>query len=40
MFKNAIVRRPGKSIVDGIGPGTLGKVDYENALNLFYIKRM
>lgn len=32
MFKNAIVRRPGKSIVDGIGPGTLGKVDYENAL--------
>lgn len=32
MFKNAIVRKPGKSIVDGIGPGTLGKVDYENAL--------
>jgi len=32
MFKNAIVRRPGKSMVDGIGPGTLGKVDHENAL--------
>lgn len=32
MFKNAIVRRPGKSVVDGIGPGTLGKVNYENAL--------
>ncbi len=32
MFKNAIVRRPGRSIVNGIGPGTLGEVDYENAL--------
>lgn len=32
MFKNVIVRRPGKSIVDGIGPGTFGEVDYENAL--------
>ena len=32
MFKNAIVRRPGKSMVNGIGPGTLGEVDYENAL--------
>lgn len=32
MFKNVIVRRPGRSLVDGIGPGNLGKVDYENAL--------
>lgn len=32
MFKNAIVRKPGKSMVSGIGPGTLGPVDYENAL--------
>lgn len=32
MFKNAIVRRPGRSLVDGIGPGTLGEVDYEKAL--------
>jgi dimethylargininase len=32
MFKNAIVRRPGKSLVNGIGPGTLGNVDYENAI--------
>lgn len=32
MFKNAIVRTPGKSIVDGIGPADAGKVDYENAL--------
>lgn len=32
MFKNAIVRKPGKSVVDGIGPGNLGQVDYENAL--------
>lgn len=32
MFKNAIVRTPGKSIVDGIGPADAEKVDYENAL--------
>lgn len=32
MFKNAIVRRPGKSMVDGIGPGNQGPVNYENAL--------
>lgn len=32
MFKNVIVRRPGRSIIDGIGPGTLGEVDYDNAV--------
>ena len=32
MFNNAIVRKPGKSMVDGIGPGTLGPVNHENAL--------
>ena len=32
MFKNVIVRRPGKSMVNGIGPGTYGPVDHENAL--------
>lgn len=32
MFKNAIVRRPGKSLVDGIGPEHLGKPDYQKAL--------
>ncbi len=31
MFKNVIVRRPGKSMVNGIGPGTYGPVEYENA---------
>jgi dimethylargininase len=33
MFKNAIVRIPGKSLVNGIGPGTLGIVDYDKAIN-------
>lgn len=32
MFKNVIVRKPGKSLIDGIGPGTFGEVNYENAL--------
>lgn len=32
MFNNAIVRKPGKSMVDGIGPGTLGPVNHEKAL--------
>lgn len=32
MFTKAIVRKPGKSLVDGIGPGNLGAVDYDNAL--------
>lgn len=29
MFKKAIVRRPGKSVVDGITTAGMGKVDYE-----------
>jgi dimethylargininase len=32
MFKNAIVRRPGRSLADGITSATIGKPDYENAL--------
>jgi len=32
MFKNAIVRRPTKSMVNGITSATLGLPDYENAL--------
>jgi dimethylargininase len=32
MFKYAIVRRPGKSLVDGITTAGLGKPDYEKAL--------
>lgn len=32
MFSHAIVRKPGESLVNGIGPGTLGEIDYENAL--------
>lgn len=32
MFENVIVRKPGKSLINGIGPGTLGEVDYEKAL--------
>lgn len=31
MFKNAIVRKPGRSLVEGIGPGNLGAVDYNKA---------
>lgn len=32
MFKNAIVRRPGRSLSQGISSAGLGKPDYENAL--------
>lgn len=32
MFKNAIVRRPGKSLLAGITSAQLGKPDYEKAL--------
>jgi len=32
MFTKAIVRRPGKSMIHGIGPEHLGKPDYEKAL--------
>ena len=32
MFKNIIVRKPGKSLVDGIASADLGKPDYEKAL--------
>jgi len=32
MFKNAIVRRPGRSLADGITSASLGKPNYENAL--------
>ncbi|MCC3862028.1 dimethylarginine dimethylaminohydrolase family protein [Pseudemcibacter aquimaris] len=32
MFKNAIVRTPSRSMVDGITEADLGKPDYENAL--------
>jgi dimethylargininase len=32
MFKHTIVRRPGKSLVDGITSAGLGKPDYEKAL--------
>lgn len=32
MYKNAIVRTPGKSMVDGITTSNLGKPDYEKAL--------
>jgi len=32
MFKHAIVRRPGESLVDGITTAGLGKPDYEKAL--------
>jgi dimethylargininase len=32
MFKHAIVRRPGESLVDGITSAGLGKPDYEKAL--------
>jgi dimethylargininase len=32
MFKHAIVRRPGKSLEDGITSASLGKPEYENAL--------
>lgn len=32
MFKNAIVRRPGRSLADGITSASLGKPVYQNAL--------
>lgn len=32
MFKNVIVRKPGKSLVNGIASESLGKPDYEKAL--------
>jgi len=32
MFKKAIVRKPGNSLVAGIGPGNLGEVNFEVAL--------
>ncbi|UCH95105.1 MAG: N(G),N(G)-dimethylarginine dimethylaminohydrolase [Candidatus Aminicenantes bacterium] len=32
MFKHAIVRRPGESLLDGITSASLGKPDYEKAL--------
>jgi dimethylargininase len=32
MFKHAIVRRPGRSLADGITSATLGTPNYENAL--------
>ncbi len=32
MFTKAIVRKPGKSVTEGIGSERLGKPDYENAL--------
>ncbi len=42
MFKHAIVRTPGKSIVDGITSADLGKPDYENALiqHAAYVKAL
>ncbi|MDG1707297.1 MAG: arginine deiminase family protein [Emcibacteraceae bacterium] len=32
MFKNAIVRKPSRSMIDGITEATLGKPDYDNAI--------
>jgi dimethylargininase len=32
MFKNAIVRKPGKSLIDGITSADLGKPDYDKAV--------
>ncbi|WP_053956868.1 dimethylarginine dimethylaminohydrolase family protein [Inediibacterium massiliense] len=42
MFKNVIVRKPGKSIVDGIGSECLGKPNYEKALKQhnFYVEAL
>ena len=42
MFKNAIVRRPGRSLVEGITSANLGKPDYEKAFRQHneYIKAL
>jgi len=32
MFKNAIVRKPSRSMIEGITEATLGKPDYDNAI--------
>ncbi|MCP4219571.1 MAG: N(G),N(G)-dimethylarginine dimethylaminohydrolase [bacterium] len=42
MFKNAIVRKPGRSLCDGISSANLGKPVYENALKQhdMYVKAL